>query len=60
MTAVNYARAEGIRHDELGAAIVFAVIYAPLLAVYFAFSLRKPTFVWRSLVIFCLCECHSL
>ncbi|KAI0821018.1 hypothetical protein BC629DRAFT_1587349 [Irpex lacteus] len=51
---IPYGRLEGIEHSELPAAIIFSVIYAPLLIVYLVLSFRKPTFVWRSLVVFCL------
>ncbi len=54
---IPYGRLEGIEHSELPAAIIFSVIYAPLLIVYLVLSFRKPTFVWRSLVVYCLCEC---
>ncbi|KAI0685459.1 hypothetical protein BC835DRAFT_1421207 [Cytidiella melzeri] len=50
----SYGRLVGIEHNELPAAIVFSVIYAPLLAIYLFLSFRSPTFVWRSLAIFCL------
>ncbi|KAI0685460.1 hypothetical protein BC835DRAFT_1421208 [Cytidiella melzeri] len=54
MSTTSYGRLEGIEHNELPAAIVFSVIYAPLLAIYLLLSFRSPTFVWRSLAIFCL------
>lgn len=53
--AINYAALEGIHKAELPAAIVFSVLYLPLLIMYLSLSFRKPTYVWRSLVIFCTC-----
>ena len=54
--AFNYATYEGIVKSELPAAIVFSVIYLPLFVTYLTLSFKKPTYVWRSLVIFCLCK----
>lgn len=53
---IDYARYEGIEHSEAPAAIVFAALYIPSLFIIVFLSLKRPTFVWRSLIIFCLGE----
>ena len=55
---INYARVEGIQHQELGAAILFAVLYIPCIPTFLYFSFKRYTFVWRSLVLFALGKCH--
>ena len=52
--SINYAAFDGIHHNELPIAIVFCALYVPWVLLYVSFSLRKPTFVFRILVIFCL------
>ncbi|KIP06849.1 hypothetical protein PHLGIDRAFT_72041 [Phlebiopsis gigantea 11061_1 CR5-6] len=52
--AINYARAEGIQHKELGAAVVFAILYIPCVPIFAYLSFKRYTFVWRSLVLFTL------
>ena len=54
---INYARIEGIQHKELGAAIVFAILYIPCIPIFIYLSFKRYTFVWRSLVLFALGEC---
>ncbi|GBE80078.1 hypothetical protein BKA93DRAFT_824712 [Sparassis latifolia] len=49
---VNYAQLEGIH--SLTAAIIFAIIYVPLLAFYLFKSVRRPTYVHLVLSFFCL------
>lgn len=51
MSAINYAHAYGIH--SLGAAIFFAVIYAPFVPFYLFRSIRNPTFVYFMLTFFC-------
>lgn len=54
---INYARVEGIQHQELGAAILFAILYIPCIPIFLYFSFKRYTFVWRSLVLFALGRC---
>lgn len=54
--SINYARAEGIQHKELGAAIAFAILYIPCIPILVYLSIKKYTSVWRSLVLFALGE----
>ncbi|KIP08658.1 hypothetical protein PHLGIDRAFT_126858, partial [Phlebiopsis gigantea 11061_1 CR5-6] len=51
---INFARAEGIQHKELGAAILFAVLYIPCIPIFVYLSFTRYTSVWRSLTLFAL------
>lgn len=53
-TPTNYAREEGIFHKELPAAIVFTVIYVPLLGAFILKSVLARALVLHSLLIFCI------
>lgn len=50
---INYARLEGIDHGELPAAIVFVVLYVPLLCLCIFYG-RRLTYVYIALTLFCL------
>lgn len=52
---INYARIEGIDHSELPAAVVFTIVYVPLLCLCILYSMRS-TYVYKSLTVFCLSE----
>lgn len=53
MSAVNYARFDGIFKSELPGAIVMAAIYAPLFLLNVFRSIRHPTYVLIVLAFFC-------
>ncbi|KZT72459.1 hypothetical protein DAEQUDRAFT_763158 [Daedalea quercina L-15889] len=52
MSSINYAKAYGV--DSLAAAIIFAVLYALLLALYIFQAVRRKTWVYFVLTLFCL------
>ncbi|KDQ62822.1 hypothetical protein JAAARDRAFT_30735 [Jaapia argillacea MUCL 33604] len=49
--AINYASYSGIH--SVAAAVIFAVVYAPLLVFYILQSIRRPTYVFIVLSLFC-------
>lgn len=51
----NYAHFAGIH--SVAAAVVFAVLYAPLFAFYVRQSIRRPTYVFIILAFFCASTC---
>jgi len=48
---INYAKFSG--YESLAAAIVFAVLYVPLLLVFIKKALSQPTYVHNVLALFC-------
>ncbi|KAJ3555282.1 hypothetical protein NM688_g2666 [Phlebia brevispora] len=50
--SLNFARIDGIDHNELPAAIIFTVIYVPVTLLLVLFSIRQPTYVFRALTLF--------
>ena len=42
--------------ETVGAAVLFAVLYAALVPVYLWKTARHPTYTFIVLIIFCLCE----
>lgn len=52
MPSINYAKAFGIQ--SLAAAIVFTILYAPLLGLYISQAIRRRTRVYIVLTLFCL------
>ncbi|KAH9915888.1 uncharacterized protein B0H18DRAFT_1124569 [Fomitopsis serialis] len=52
MSSINYAKAYGI--ESLAGAIIFTIIYAPLLAFYIFQGIRRRTRVYVVLCLFCL------
>ena len=53
-STIDYARLAGIRHSEAPYAVVFAGLYVLCLPIFVVLSFKRPTFVWRFLVVFCL------
>lgn len=51
MDNINLAKAFGF--ESVGAAIVFAILYIPLLGWYIRQSFARPTYVHFVLVVFC-------
>ncbi|KDQ62821.1 hypothetical protein JAAARDRAFT_471835 [Jaapia argillacea MUCL 33604] len=51
MAEINYASLSGIH--SVAAAVVFAVIYAPLILFYIHQSIKRPTYVFIVLSFFC-------
>lgn len=54
--SINYAAFDGIKKSELPAAIVFVVVYIPFFLFYIFQSFKRPTYVYKVLVLFCLGE----
>lgn len=54
----NYAAAFGIR--SLAAPVVFALFYAPLLALFLAKGVRRPNYVFFVLAFFCARACPAI
>ncbi|CCM02951.1 uncharacterized protein FIBRA_05066 [Fibroporia radiculosa] len=50
-TSINYAHAAGIY--SIAGAVIFAIVYAPLLGLFFFKSIRQPTYVFIVLTFFC-------
>lgn len=53
-TKVNLAKAFGYHSEAL--AVVFAVLYIPLLAYFVLMAFKRPTYVHNAMVIFCSCK----
>lgn len=51
---INFAKAYG--YHSLAAAIIFAILYFPLLAYFIFQSFARPTYVHIVMVVFCLSE----
>ena len=47
----NYAKAYGI--ESVAGAVIFAIIYAPLLALYIRQAIVRPTYVFVVIALFC-------
>jgi hypothetical protein len=53
--SVNYAKLYGIK--SLAGAVVFAVLYVPFFGWFVRQSIRRPTYVFIILSLFCCSEC---
>lgn len=53
---INYARVDGIDKSEVSAAIIFTAVYFPLLFFAIFRAVRRPTFVFIVLCLFCIGE----
>lgn len=51
---INFAKAYG--YHSLAAAIIFAILYFPLLAYFIFQSFARPTYVHTVMVVFCSSE----
>ncbi len=55
---INYAKYAGF--DSLPAAIVFAILYAPLFVLFVIKSFSRPTYVHYVMTIFCISSYYIL
>jgi hypothetical protein len=55
---INYAKFAGF--DSLPAAIVFAILYAPLFVLFVKKSFSRPTYVHYVMTIFCIGSYYTM
>lgn len=57
-SSINYTEAFGIQ--SLAAAVIFTILYVPLIGLYLFQAIRRRTQVYILLTLFCLSKCPTL